>query len=94
MEGKVDEDTRAERRDRVMRHQLAVSEELNEKTVGRTYEVIIDEIIGDGLYAGRTRYDAPEIDCAVSSQAEHVPGDIINVVISDAFEYDLEGREI
>ena len=96
MDGKVDEDTRAERRDRVMRHQLAVSEELNEKTVGRTYEVIIDEIIGDGLYAGRTRYDAPEIDCAVtvSSQAEHVPGDIINVVISDAFEYDLEGREI
>ena len=96
MDGKVDEDVRISRRDRVMEHQLAVSERLNEKKIGRTYEVIIDEIIGDGLYAGRTRYDAPEIDCAVtvSSGRTHVPGDIVIVRITDAFEYDLEGSEI
>jgi len=79
-----------------MEHQLAVSEKLNEKKIGRTYEVMIDEIIGDGLYTGRTRYDAPEIDCAVtvSSEKAHVPGDIVSVRITDAFEYDLEGSEI
>ena len=96
MDGRVDEEVRASRRDRVMEHQLAVSEKLNEKTIGKTYEVIIDEIIGNGLYSGRTRYDAPEIDCAVtvSSDTAHMPGDILKVQITDAFEYDLEGSEI
>ena len=96
MDGKVDEEVRISRRDRVMEHQLAVSERLNEMKIGRTYEVMIDEIIGDGLYTGRTRYDAPEIDCAVtvSSEKAHVPGDIVSVRITDAFEYDLEGSEI
>ena len=96
MDGRVDEDVRTARRDRVMEHQLAVSERLNEKKTGKTYEVMVDEVIGDGLYAGRTRYDAPEIDCAVtvSSRKAHKPGDIIKVIITDAFEYDLEGSEI
>ena len=96
MSGKVDEDEREARRSRVMEHQLAVSERLNEKKIGRTYEVIVDEILEDGLFAGRTRYDAPEIDCAVtfSSASTRKPGDIVNVVITDAFEYDLEGREV
>ncbi len=96
MDGSVDEEVRIIRRDRVMEHQLAVSERLNEKKIGKSYEVIIDEVIEDGLYSGRTRYDAPEIDCAVtvSSDHAHVPGDIIKVRITDAFEYDLEGTEI
>jgi ribosomal protein S12 methylthiotransferase len=96
MDGRVGEEVRASRRDRVMEHQLAVSEKLNEKTIGKTYEVIIDEIIGNGLYSGRTRYDAPEIDCAVtvSSDNAHMPGDILKVRIKDAFEYDLEGSEV
>ena len=96
MDGKVDEEVRIARRDRVMQHQMAVSERLNEKTIGRDYEVIIDEVLGDGLYAGRTRYDSPEIDCAVtlSTDKDHQTGDIVNVRITDAFEYDLEGFEV
>lgn len=96
MEGKVDEETGAARRDAVMEHQLAVSERLNAKTIGREYEVIVDEILDAGLYGGRTRYDAPEIDCAVtfSSGQPHLPGDIVKVKITEAFEYDLEGIEI
>ena len=73
MDGRVDEDVRISRRDRVMEHQLAVSERLNAKKTGKTYEVIIDEVIGDGLYSGRTRYDAPEIDCAVTVSSDIVP---------------------
>jgi len=79
-----------------MQHQMAVSERLNEKTIGRDFEVIIDEVLGEGLYAGRTRYDSPEIDCAVtlSSDIDHQTGDIVKVRITDAFEYDLEGFEV
>jgi len=48
------------------------------------------------LYRGRTRYDAPEIDDEVIIQTDrrHNRGDIIKVRITDAFDYDLTGREV
>ena len=93
LDGKLDEETKQARRDLVMEHQLRVSEELNEKKIGRVYEVIVDEIIDEGVYSGRTRYDSPEIDCNVTFESEYelYPGDIIDVKIMNAYEYDLEG---
>ena len=49
------------------------------------------------LYEGRTRYDAPDIDCSIvftSKNPEHVPGDVVKVLITDTYEYDLEGEEV
>ena len=96
LDGKLDEETKQARRDAVMEHQLRVSEELNEKKIGRTYEVIVDEIVDEGVYSGRTRYDSPEIDCNVTfaSANELYPGDIVSVRIDNAYEYDLEGTEV
>lgn len=96
LDGKLDEETKQARRDAVMEHQLRVSEELNEKKIGSTYEVIVDEIIDDGVYSGRTRYDSPEIDCNVtfSSSQDLCPGDIVRVRIDNAYEYDLEGTQV
>lgn len=96
LDGKLDEETKQERRNLVMEHQLRVSEELNEKTIGCIYEVIVDEIVDDGVYSGRTRYDSPEIDCNVTFEStnELYPGDIVNVRIINAYEYDLEGEEV
>ena len=96
LDGKLDEETKQARRDAVMEHQLRVSEELNEKKIGRIYEVIVDEIVDEGVYSGRTRYDSPEIDCNVTfaSADELYPGDIVNVRIDNAYEYDLEGTEV
>ena len=96
MDGKIDEEIRQERRNAVMEHQLRISEELNEHKIGRIYEVIVDEVLDNGLFAGRTRYDSPEIDCEVtfSSFQELLPGDIVNVLIQNAYEYDLEGVEV
>ena len=48
------------------------------------------------LYEGRTRYDAPDIDCSVyftSKSWEYSPGDVVKVLITDTYEYDLEGVE-
>ncbi len=94
MDGKIDEEIRQDRRNAVMEHQLRVSEELNEKKIGKVYEVIVDEIIDDCVYSGRTRYDSPEIDCNVTFESETYlePGDIVDVEIVNAYEYDLEGR--
>ena len=96
MDGKLDEETKQSRRDAVMEHQLRVSEALNEQKIGKVYEVIVDEIIDDGVYSGRTRYDSPEIDCNVTFESDEFlePGDIVDVMIINAYEYDLEGRAV
>ena len=58
----------------------------------KTYLLAEDE---DGSYIGRSRYDAPEIDNSVifTSARDLEPGDIVNVYIDDAFDYDLAGHE-
>lgn len=96
MDDQIPDDVKAERVDQIMRSQLDISLESNRDKVGFTLEVIVDEEDEDGSYIGRTRYDAPEIDNAViiSTNGSHKPGDIINVKIVDAFDYDLVGEEV
>ena len=99
MDGKNLQSVCEERRNFVMEHQKAVSEKLNERCIGSQYEVIIDEKIYNSdddtvLYVGRTRYDAPEIDCEVTFIGSdcYEAGDIVSVRINSAYEYDLEGE--
>ena len=96
MPDQIPEEIKEERRDAVMLKQLGISLEHNRSMIGHTYEVIVDEIDEDGSYIGRTRFDAPDIDNSVlfTSDREHEPGDIVNVHIEDAFDYDLTGREV
>ena len=95
MENQVDEDVKAQRLDEIMRIQREISLENNRRLIGMTMEVMVDERDEDGSYIGRTRYDAPEIDNAVifTSNRELKVGDIVNVKIEDAFDYDLTGEE-
>ena len=95
MENQVDEDVKAQRLDEIMRIQREISLENNRRLIGETMEVMVDERDEDGSYIGRTRYDAPEIDNAVifTSNRELKAGDIVNVKIEDAFDYDLTGEE-
>lgn len=96
MDDQIPEEIKEERMDQIMRRQLEISLENNRDLVGFTLEVIIDEEDEDGSYIGRSRYDAPEIDNSVliNTSKKHVPGDIINVRIVDAFDYDLVGEEV
>lgn len=56
----------------------------------------MEEKDDDGSYIGRTAYDAPEIDDSVifTSERDLAPGDMVNVLIQDAFDYDLTGMEV
>ena len=94
MECQIDEDVKAARADAIMRRQIDISREINESKTGNTMRVIVDEKDEDGAYIGRTQYDAPEIDNTVifRSDRELKPGDMVNVKITDAFDYDLVGR--
>lgn len=91
----VPEEVKEERWHRFMAHQQAISGEKLQKKIGLTLPVMLDTI--DGTKAqGRTKYDAPEIDGVVKvsglKKDAHQPGDIVNVTISGADDYDLMGR--
>jgi ribosomal protein S12 methylthiotransferase len=61
--------------------------------VGRTLDVMIDEVDAEGGATGRSQADAPEIDGNVflRDAVGLAQGDIIPVLIEDADDHDLFG---
>lgn len=96
LDGKLDEELKIARQEAVMQHQQTVSEKLNSLKVGKQFEVLIEEDIGNGMYVGRSQFDAPEIDCdvVVNSNRTIELGEYINVQITETYEYDLEAMEV
>lgn len=93
MKEQVSHELASERRDEIMKLQMDISFNKNEKMIGNVYDVLIDEA-EDGIYYGRTPYDAPEIDNAViinTSEGINM-GDMLKVRIVDAYDYDLIGE--
>jgi len=76
----------------IMQAQQAISEEKNQLLINTTQRVLVDRI-DDGVYAGRTERDAPEIDneVFVHSSRRLSMGEFVEVDIDDATEYDLFG---
>ena len=94
LDGQIDEDEKKNRQEVIMIDQSAVSEELNSKKVGKTFEVLVegyDNLIKQ--YYGRTYGDSEEIDGKVffTSDTKLQSGDFSNVEITDYMEYDLYG---
>ena len=86
----VPEDVKAERHDRLMQHQQAISASVLAARIGKTLEVIVDEIDADGAVA-RSAWDAPEIDGSVfiGDAGALKVGDRSRVIVEAADEYDL-----
>jgi ribosomal protein S12 methylthiotransferase len=91
----VPEAVKEERYRRIMERTAAISAAKLQAKIGRTLDVIIDAVDGDGA-TGRSKADAPEIDGEVHLRdAGHLKaGDIIAVQIEDADEHDLFGVPI
>lgn len=90
----VDNETAHRRLDRVMNRQKEISLRRNQSYVGTTQRVLIEQSLEEGLYAARTRFQAPEVDGltfvhANKAEDEIKTGMFINVKITDAMEYDL-----
>ena len=94
MKDQVREDTKERRKDILMTKQLEIALESNQKKIGMLLEVLVEEMDEDESYIGRSRYDAPEIDNSVLFSSDYIcmPGDIVHVRITDAFDYDLVGK--
>ncbi|WP_044564212.1 30S ribosomal protein S12 methylthiotransferase RimO [Azospirillum sp. B4] len=95
IEGAVPEEVKEERWNRLMAHQQAISEERMQAKVGRTIDVIIDEVDEEGAI-GRSAADAPEIDGSVflNGDTSVAVGDIVQVTVEHAEEYDLWGTRV
>lgn len=79
---------------KLMQIQQKISKEINESYIGKTLPCIIEGVTDDGFVIARTEHDAPEVDGLVYIKTDKnvVPGDIENVKINSASEYDLYGE--
>ena len=95
LERHVPDSIKAERYDRLLRHQQSISTALLASRIGKTIEVMVDRSDEDGVIA-RSHWDAPEIDGNVYLEPVSglAPGDRLNVRVEDADEYDLYARPL
>ncbi|MEM9429785.1 MAG: 30S ribosomal protein S12 methylthiotransferase RimO [Pseudomonadota bacterium] len=90
----VPEEVKAERHMRFMEAAQRISAEKLAEKVGQRLEVIVDDI-EDGLATCRTKADAPEVDgnLFVDTYVDGLqPGDLLDVLVDEAGDYDLWGR--
>ncbi|MFA5120241.1 30S ribosomal protein S12 methylthiotransferase RimO [Zavarzinia sp.] len=93
--GAVPEEVKEERWNRFMALQQEISIEKLDAKVGRTLQVIVDEIDTEDGVICRSYADAPEIDgnVIIEEPTRRLrPGEIVEVTIEAAGEYDLWGR--
>ncbi|PIQ81654.1 MAG: 30S ribosomal protein S12 methylthiotransferase RimO [Candidatus Omnitrophica bacterium CG11_big_fil_rev_8_21_14_0_20_64_10] len=93
----VPERTIQKRLDRLMTLQREISRENNAAWVGRTVEVLVEEPGGEpGLFLGRTRSDAPEVDGQVFLHGPRnlKPGRFVEARVTGAEEYDLTAETL
>ena len=89
-------EVKQERWDRFMATAQAISEEKLEAKVGRRLPVIVDAVDAEGATC-RTQADAPEIDGNLFIDEGYeglAPGDIVEVEVEEAADYDLWGRRV
>lgn len=94
-EDNISAEEKEARAQEIMEVQQEISFEKNQEKIGRTFKVLIDKKEA-GRYLGRTEFDSVEVDNEVIVQTENeLPiGDFVNVLITKAYDYDLEGEII
>ena len=93
----VPDDVKAERYDRFMEAQQAISAKIFQGKVGRVIAVLVDEIdVENDEAVARSPWDAPEIDgnVFIPGGTDLKPGDMVRVKIVEAEEYDLVGMRV
>ncbi len=91
----VEESVKEARRQEIMELQQDISLAINEGKIDRRMEVLCEGQLPSGKYLGRTQGDSPEIDGSVIFDADATyPGEYVEILVTDATEYDLEGRTL
>jgi ribosomal protein S12 methylthiotransferase len=93
LDDNIPQDEKERRAQDIMEVQQEISYEINAEKVGKVYKVIIDKREA-GRYLGRTEFDSVEVDneVVVHSNKDLPIGEFVNVRITKAYDYDLEGE--
>ena len=103
MPGQIDEAVKNERMDQLMMLQQGISMEVNEARIGSECEVLVDGFDEEtGRFYGRSLLEAPESDGCIwlnvnpglNGSGDLTPGQYVNVRITGADAYDLEGEVV
>ncbi|TDH27424.1 30S ribosomal protein S12 methylthiotransferase RimO [Segetibacter sp. 3557_3] len=91
----IPQEVKESRCQEIMEVQQEISLEKNQEKVGKVFKVIVDKKEA-GRYLGRTEFDSVEVDNeVVINTPKPLPiGDFVQVKITKAFDYDLEGDVI
>jgi len=92
LEDTLSADEKEARAQEIIEFQQEISFEKNQSMIGQTLKVIVDKKEA-GRYIGRTEFDSVEVDneVIIHSSRKLNPGDFVNVIITKAYDYDLEG---
>jgi len=96
MDGQVDLKVKEARKDELMEIQAEISREQLERYQEETLEILVDEPSDEweGLFQGRTWFQAPEVDGVTYVSGEHVqPGTFVTARIDETKTYDLVALE-
>jgi ribosomal protein S12 methylthiotransferase len=95
LEDKISAKEKERRAKEVMDVQQDISYEKNQAKIGKTFKVLIDKKEA-GRYLGRTEFDSVEVDneVIVHSKKALKAGDFVNVLVTKAYDYDLEGKVV
>src|SRR4030042_5389109 len=88
----VPQELKEERIQKLAAAQEKVSLEINQTFIGKSLEVLI-EGNGDGISAGRSYRDAPEIDGLVMFDEQISSGSLVNGRITGALIHDLIAKK-
>ena len=88
--------TKKARYNQIMQIQQEISKEIQSEKIGKTYEVLVEDMSFDGkYYIGRTMQDVPEMDGTVyiknetDKKPEEIVNHFINCKVTDVSDYDL-----
>ncbi len=89
----ISAEEKEERAQEIMEVQQEISLEKNQEKVGLVLKVLVDKK-ESGRYLGRTEFDSVEVDneVIINSTKKLTIGEFVNVKITKAFDYDLEGE--
>ncbi|MFT3908458.1 MAG: 30S ribosomal protein S12 methylthiotransferase RimO [Ferruginibacter sp.] len=91
----LSEEEKEERAQEIMEVQQEISLEKNMEKVGKTFKVMIDKKEA-GRYLGRTEFDSVEVDneVIINSNKKLTVGEFVQVRITKAYDFDLEGEVV
>lgn len=93
LEDTLSQEEKERRAQEIIEFQQEISYELNQEKVGKVYKTIVDKKEA-GRYLGRTEFDSVEVDneVVIVTNKKLPIGDFVNVKITKAYDYDLEGE--